>query len=78
MTTIKGFLDNELPEITRNAYAAAIYSAFGDELSNEIKNSTCELIIDIEKKTYKFENCPPDIDHKISAKEAEIKESRTK
>jgi hypothetical protein len=67
MTTIQGFLDN-LPESSKQKALNAIYEKLGPELANEIQNSTCEFVFDIDNRKSHFINCPPEIDKKIADK----------
>lgn len=71
MTTIKGYMDG-LPDRLTEMAKAAVYNKMGPELTQEIKNSTCELIVDLKAGTTKFENCPPELDEKIRLRYLEI------
>jgi len=46
----------------------AIYNALGEELTNELDSTGCELIIHDDLKSYEFTNITPELQSKIDAK----------
>jgi hypothetical protein len=72
MTTFNEGLKN----IGEEAYKAYLFDALGTELTEEIKNSSCELIIDLARPDHEFINCPPEMEEKINKRWQELKSQR--
>lgn len=54
--------------LPKQLYKTAIYNALGEELTRELNDSGCELIIHDDLTTYEFLSITPALQTKIDAK----------